>query len=1428
MSKPTYTLTCSSMLTEDYIHTDSILASSSAPAPLATFLNGQGQSEALVVFEDGELCHLQREPLSSSGWNFCGIDAEVDRITAADRGSVWMITHEQEVWMTNTGHWNSIGEAPGGELTISAGNDGTIYAVANRDRNFHLFTFDVASASFIDQGIVPIRYAPGGMPDSLWSLADGKLLTNSYGPWHEVYAPFAPGDFPIRLDVSGDGSIWVHCANNTVYSYDPSTVTCKKLTGLPAYVGGFAAADAQTLYVLTNPPRDGNVLFTNATGPWKEIAFPATPISHISVGNDGVLWARDISGRLWTRINDEWVRQIMPTDLSGSTGGHKVTEVVTGKHNIGGLQFAFFVMGNHLYWTRLIASAGTYGGYWSKPVEIFSDCSNIAATNDPITHELLVYGVNSKGNFVLVQDDAKDGWKATEFPMKTSLSGLKPQFVYDGGWLTYVIVNNQLYVGKGSLKLPAPSLSLAKIVGPTVKMETLVHFSTSSDGVAGTLLAALDTQNQLWLINGNSGTLYLSQLSDATASVMGTVQGAVAMLRPGEGARIYARDKNNMLWIIRQTGSSPNKTPQPDTILWSDWHPLGNDCLVLASGCTISGAAAIHTPPVDLFSLDSGYEVNVLSEDPVTGALTDLVMLKPEGTNTDAEYVTRYISEIAVLDENSAPAADLEISIAADEAIGIWVGSNLYHASPQVPALLKTNQLGKVTFAFFATDLHTPTFSFKADGLNNPPVLYPARTINDYLAGSPTAMPNRPVFTADGSVLRNAQMQTGPTWNTPPTPLVENQNKDRAPSVAAAITSVYAFPVDANGPSGQWSVAATQPTGLSASSFWHDLCKFPHDIEHAIKKDALKVSHMVVDIEKRVVAFTMQLANGLQQVLHLAINTFRDIVSAVKAAFRYIERGIEEVIHWLKSLFNWSDILNSKRVLEASLNGAMAKLTTHLDPTSPVFIGNLLDKYFDQAETTILDGFDRAKAHFERKKTFSETANSVSYPEDARPIGDDPLYPTNTAKQQTSNGAQTNYVHTHFMNYSNQGGGFPSIAMGDGTSGDSAIQVLLDAIEKNLLEGRFRKEQMKTVDNLKSVFSDPKNFANVVMYDVLTAVEDTVDILLKVIQGVLDALFAIAGNALKGVLNFLNHEIDIPVISYIYKKISHHPLTIMDLFCLMVAVPGTLLYKLTFGLPHAKAPLSSSEADAIVAELSNPATFPWPVFSGTGAAASSLSGGDFTASDARVAFIPAFAYATGVFSVFNDMAALADIKKKPFADRQLTGFSVMSILAGIGGHFYGAPFQYFNDGVGKNEVQAWLVGNWASGWLPPIIDIGFTAAQKTVAKLNDLPGVICMCAAGIGLLIIGSITTGIQFQERDKYPENYDVYEVAGNVLAPVPTALVPLVKAGEYGVLALAVIDVLFAVACGTLSMFSAFPSIDGDGRISLGDGLENSSDPS
>jgi hypothetical protein len=135
------------------------------------------------------------------------------------------------------------------------------------------------------------------------------------------------------------------------------------------------------------------------------------------------------------------------------------------KHKDGSIQHAFFISDRTLYWTRLVMGAGAYGGHWVSPIPIPCDISNIAVVNDPTNNQLLAYGVSSKGNFVLIQDKGSDQWTATEFGMnsKTLLTNASCQFVFDGGsWLTYALINNQLYMGKGSLTAPATSLSAAK------------------------------------------------------------------------------------------------------------------------------------------------------------------------------------------------------------------------------------------------------------------------------------------------------------------------------------------------------------------------------------------------------------------------------------------------------------------------------------------------------------------------------------------------------------------------------------------------------------------------------------------------------------------------------------------------------------------------------------------------------------------------------------------------------------------------------------------------------------------------------------------------------------------------------------------------------------------------------------------------------
>jgi hypothetical protein len=250
MAKP-YILTYSSMLTEDFIHTDAITASNKATvkAPLATFLNGKKQSEALLIYEDGELCHLQREPLSSSGWNFNGINCLIQWIRAGDRGSVVIFDRTESAWMTIAGHWSLLPGVPGGASKYSFGLDGTLYVIALLSSDEHLFVFDPTENVYRDTGIVPIQLPPVGNPDQLFSLADGQLWVFA-GSWRKVALRFDGGDIPQQISASEDGYIWLHCANHAVYRYNPQNGNLTKLGGLPANMIQFAAVDADTYYAL--------------------------------------------------------------------------------------------------------------------------------------------------------------------------------------------------------------------------------------------------------------------------------------------------------------------------------------------------------------------------------------------------------------------------------------------------------------------------------------------------------------------------------------------------------------------------------------------------------------------------------------------------------------------------------------------------------------------------------------------------------------------------------------------------------------------------------------------------------------------------------------------------------------------------------------------------------------------------------------------------------------------------------------------------------------------------------------------------------------------------------------------------------------------------------------------------------------------------
>lgn len=1365
MSASPYTLSCNSKLVEDYIHSTSMLGSATAANPMATFVNSQGQSEALLIHDNGELCHLQREPLSSSGWNIYGVGATLISMVAANSGSVWVMGQDQTIWQSNAGHWNNIPIPNAGAFGISVGQDGTVYGVGEVGDAFRIFLFDPTEGQFKDFGVVPITSAPVGVPGALWAIGtSGQVMTYISGLW--APAPGWNGE-ALQVEVSADGSVYALSTSGAVSIYVPQTQTWTPNTTL-GQVTAIAAGNG-VIYA-----QAGTTVQVADPNSWNWSSLPATPytLEGISTGVDGFLWAFSSYGATWSFDGTNWNRQMMPTDQTGPTGGHTVTEVVTGRHS-DGVQYAFYLINGVLSYSSLDESEA-FGGYWTPGVELFTQSSSrLSATltswEQNGSRQLVVYGITDSGLLLIVQN-INGTWTASTTSCGATLPQSTVQFTQPGyGIWDLFFVSDQRLALFEELGLAKDDWVELPLVWPnSPPIQTLVPFPAATKGA---YTCVLDTSGQLWFVNAyNPKEPTFVQLSgSAVGSPIGTIKSAVVITSEQSGtegsmasARVFACDENDSLWILRVTINDINFT-------WAQWHPLGDTCSFLSNGPTGS-------PCSDLFMLDEGQEVAVLSEDMVNQVWNELVMLKPQGTNTDAEYVSRYRCEITLTDQNGSPVPDLPIAVTADEAVGIWVGINLYNVGVTVPAQLSTDQFGRLTFAFFAGDLHTPTFSFAGDGLVNPPTLYAAQEVNHYLSGDASALPSQPRFDAGGTTLSGAVMQVAPDWESNATTnfIQTGVPQGNVAGVAQAITQVYTIPLTANAPAGQWAPAATLSMSLGSSDFWHDLCTAAHDIDHAIRKAALKVSSVVVDIENKLVQFTMELANGLSQVMNLVINTAKDIVSAVKSAFRYIERGVDDAIHWLKSLFRWSDIINTKLVLEAGFAGILGKLADNFNPTSPNYVGTTFDGFWTSdviGELTVY--LDRAKQQFAPTANLSTITDSGStFPPGGSPAASDGLHPTGLQSAHSAHGAHTNYVHDHVTSYTGSGGTIP-----DTGEDGSQLQSFYSAITNNLANGSA-PDPVATARGLNSsnLFSSPQNFANTAVYDIINALETAAKGVLVAVKDVIDELIKIVGDAIAAFQSLATKTIDIPVISWIYTKVSGGAaLSLLDLSSLLFAVPTTLLYKLTFGIKGATAPFSAADVTSMQQNFSL-ANFPWPSFLGGNSEVSAtrqLEAITMPSALGEVIMLIGFMYA------INDAASDQVAWSAKPGDEEATAkfLSIAGIAGSVILQFLGGPYPTFPQV--KDKAQSLTVALWTCNFLPVIVNIVFASFDPThkVTEFNSNYGPYVCLAMGIILFSVGVATGVEQILDPNK---QYNAYYYVPNFIAAIPTIMKPLVTVKE------------------------------------------------
>ena len=394
-----------------------------------------------------------------------------------------------------------------------------------------------------------------------------------------------------------------------------------------------------------------------------------------------------------------------------------------------------------------------------------------------------------------------------------------------------------------------------------------------------------------------------------------------------------------------------------------------------------------------------------------------------------------------------------------------------------------------------------------------------------------------------------------------------------APDATAAPTRPYvpgAEPVfTAALPSGKPAVYTagtydpTRPASLQATGPG-ELGSVFSDIEH-FKNNVIHGAEMVAKIAWKYTE------NAVTTVIHtaeaeydLAITDLEDAVTAVAGFFKSVVDDIKKAIEWLSALFNFENILKNHTYIKNAI-------TNPTDPNNPGILDRL-DTWIQQK-----GGTDFAPALGGLSGHASAAVGSTAQGAAGQTV---------QSQQNGNNDSSTVYNHGGNNNASQctwmhqkvsentvgnpDGGG--TVALGtpfDSTTITQAFENFITAAAA-ILKQDFADLPGQVEQAVKSVadsFKDPKTLLSTALSDLMTVFQDLADDFVKFAIDLADDILSLIAALVEQIVSWLTEPVSIPFVSNLYQALTGDPLSVLDLTCLLAAVPGTILLDVITGSP---------------------------------------------------------------------------------------------------------------------------------------------------------------------------------------------------------------------------------------------------------------------
>jgi hypothetical protein len=673
-------------------------------------------------------------------------------------------------------------------------------------------------------------------------------------------------------------------------------------------------------------------------------------------------------------------------------------------------------------------------------------------------------------------------------------------------------------------------------VGPSAQLIYAPLYNTFSPGmpvpparlnlpgglIADAIAAARNADNSSDLYVAAGGNIYWFSADNQKDGATGTLVASNPLLNAVRSLYAVAADGYITVWGLNSN----------DTAFYLRC-PIGQQAQATAWNAPlpiITGVDAVSP------YIDRGYSANTffahmsdgplkLVKSPTTGLWNQRrITLPPSAATNPATPIHSYTTHIQVTDANGQSAPNVAITVTATNVISVYI-NHLYYIVGPSPIEVTTDIRGTVTIVEMTESLAGTRFQV-----------------------SVASQPEVAVNTMDTAWQRNAKYTTvdslqgakivnrdGTTRNFIPAGTSSDDLQGVAQSnqgLSQAYNGLVSTPPPSLAQHVPLALAGLHQEVLTAHGLNDGTFVDIGDLIRWLESGVDAFVHLVEDVAAKVWHFVVEIGDA---VYHAILDSVEAIVAAATWVYNSIKIAVEDVLKFLEFLFGWQDILITHKVLK-NLFLCLGKSAIDGIQTTKADVARL----FEQLESQI--------ASWANIPDFTQTPSAT--------IAANPPH-------ESVNSAPANLGIHHFQG--------SCASSSSNLSPAGPVEAIFDDLIKLMeAEGETLKD---AADAIKSDIID--QFSTLSVSDIIKKfVAIVADTVLKSAENVLVTLLDVFAQLVEGVIDILTAKLDIPILSWLYKELTNEDLSFLDLICLVVAIPVTIVYKLAAG----KAPFPEGNA----------------------------------------------------------------------------------------------------------------------------------------------------------------------------------------------------------------------------------------------------------